>query len=235
MERIEIPINNEKIIGALFYPDKQKQHKVVVFLNGQGGVKERFYLMAEALVNLGYASFAFDFRGRGESASKIVPPLSYQIEDAKKVLDYVVSLPFVNPNDITLIATSMGGYVAASVASDHPGIKKIFLFEPTLLLVKEEDKPYLEITADDVELALKGDVNKMRPIQEIRKFKGELYLILHEKSSYRELMESIIPIFYKNAVKAKKKKKCTLKGARHALFKTHEGRLKATEFVEKLL
>lgn len=235
MERVEIPIDNGKIVGSLFYPDKQQKHKAAIFFNGKGGVKERFYSMAEVLVNLGYASFAFDFRGRGESLTKIIPPLSFQIEDAKKVLDYVTSLSFINPNDITLVATSMGGYVAASVANVHPGIKKILLFEPTLLLIKEEATTYLEITADDVELALKGDVNKMRPIREIRDFKGELYLILHEKSSYRELMESIIPIFYDNAIKAKRKKRFTLKGARHALFKTQEGRLKAIEFVEKLL
>lgn len=234
-EKVRIKINGEEIVGTMFLPDKKKKHKTVVFLNGKGGTKERFYLLAKDYLEKDYVSFCFDFRGRGESLTKTVPPLGSQLKDAKVVLDYLATLPFVDKRNIILVGTSMGGYVALSIPNYKPGIKKLIILEPAYFLPDMENKPYLDITDRDVEEAIEGGMGKARSMKEIGKFAGELYLVIHEKSGHFELMEKVIDIYYNSAVNAKIRKKMEIKGAPHAIFRTPGNQNRARKFIKKLL
>ena len=171
MEKISVEVDGDVIAGALFFPDKNEVYKVVFLMNGKGGLKERYYSIAKELVKLGYIACCFDFRGRGESQVGTIPPFGNQIDDAKAVVDYVASLSFVNQKDIVLVGTSMGGYVSASLANYKNGIKKIILLEPSILLPKDEQTPYLNIFAEDIERTTKSQhVNAARPLKEIAKY-----------------------------------------------------------------
>jgi dienelactone hydrolase len=236
MEKISVKVDGNVIIGVLFFPNKNRRHKVVFLMNGQGGVKERYYLIAKGLVSLGYVVCCFDFRGRGESQVEAVPPFGNQIDDAKSVVDYVTSLSFVNQKEIALVGTSMGGYVSASLANYKDGIKKIILLEPSILLPEDEKLPYLDISAEDVRRAVKSkSVDAARPLKDIAKYKGSLYLTIHEDSSYFEIMELTLDLFTGHAKSARKVKTIRIKDAPHAILKKVKHRKMVLDELKKFL
>jgi len=74
-EKVRIKIGKDDLAGVLYYPDKREKYPAVIFFNGKGGTKERLFDICQHLLSNGYASFCFDFRGRGESVTKDVPPM----------------------------------------------------------------------------------------------------------------------------------------------------------------
>jgi esterase/lipase len=228
-EKVKLRINSDTLAGVLFFLNKKAKHKTVVFLNGSGGTKERFFEIAKSLTKEGYASFCFDFRGRGESQTKEIPPLSFQLKDAQKTINHITSLPFVDPKDITLIATSMGGYIASCIANIHPEIKRIILIAPALFLPKWEKKKYTETTVRDFK---KKFISQTRAIKEIKKFKGELFVIFLSRD--KTIPDWICQAYLDNGISAKKKIKIEI-DSEHAIFRTKPGQQKAKKLLEKIL
>lgn len=236
MEKITIKIGQDNIIGTIFHQDKKKKHPLVVLMNGQGGVKERYYSIAKELSIKGYVACCFDFRGKGESTTKSTPPLREHLKDAKAILDYLLSLEYVNPNNITLVGTSMGGYISASIVNYKPGIKKLILLEPSIMLPEHENIPFLEIEAQDIIQAIKGkELTSARPLQEIARFKGELYLTIHEESRYLEIMDQAINLFKKHAKQAKLIKSFRIRHAPHAVLRESKHQKLVSNLLEKIL
>lgn len=229
-EKIQLQIDNNNITGFLFFPNKESQHSVVIFFNGSGGTKEYFFKISKFLSLRGYVSFCFDFRGRGESQTKEISPLSFQIKDAQEVIRQVASLPFVKKDDITILATSMGGYVAASVSNISKGIKRIILIAPALYSLDDENKKYTEASVRDFKKEL---IPESRAIKEIRKFKGELFVVFLEKDKI--VPDWINQAYLDNALEVKKKAKLEIKDAEHAIFRTKSGQEKVRKLLEKLL
>lgn len=229
-KKIKLRVDGDIITAVLFFPDKTKQHKAVIFFNGSGGVKERFFTIAEFLALKGLISFCFDFRGRGESPTKQIPPLGFQIKDAQKAIQYVSSLPFAQKNDVTLVATSMGGYIASSAVNIHPGIKKLILIAPSIHLLDDEDRKYTEVGVAGFR---KEYIPQARSIKEIGKFKGEFFVVfLGEDKTIPNWMAQA---YLDSALLVKKKTKLEIKDSEHAIFRTESGREKVKKLLEKIL
>lgn len=91
------------------------------FMGNKGGQLNE--LIADSLQAHGIASVRFDFNGHGESEgdfSKMT--VLNEIEDAKKVYDYVATLPYVDA--VAVSGHSQGGVVASMLAGEL-GSKKI--------------------------------------------------------------------------------------------------------------
>ena len=91
------------------------------FMGSKGGQLNE--LIADSLQAHGIASVRFDFNGHGESEgdfSKMT--VLNEIEDAKKVYDYVAALPYVDA--VAVSGHSQGGVVASMLAGEL-GSKKI--------------------------------------------------------------------------------------------------------------
>lgn len=90
---------------------------MVILMHGFMSRKELYPLpaIANALANEGIASIGFDFDAHGKSEGKFIDmTISNEIADAKAVLEYVKSLPFVE--NIALLGHSQGGVVAGMLA-----------------------------------------------------------------------------------------------------------------------
>ena len=118
-----------------------EQCPMVVFCHGFGGRKDGplFELIADTLQAHGIASIRFDFNGHGESEGEFKDmTVPNEIEDAKKVVEYVRNLRYVN--SLAIVGHSQGGVVAAMTAGQlsealgEPAFKAVALMAPAAVL-----------------------------------------------------------------------------------------------------
>ena len=124
-------------------PELQQGEKcpMVIFCHGFSGTKDGplFELVADTLQAHGIASIRFDFNGHGESEGEFKDmTVPNEIEDAKKVVEYVRDLKYVST--IAIGGYSQGGVVAAMTAGQlseelgEPAFKAVALMAPAAVL-----------------------------------------------------------------------------------------------------
>ena len=95
---------------------------------------------AGMLAQMGYAAYCFDFCGgsvmRGKSDGKTTDmTVLTEVKDLEAVIEYVLTLPYVNKEKIFLMGGSQGGFVSALVAAKNKyPIEKLCLFYPAFCL-----------------------------------------------------------------------------------------------------
>ncbi len=106
---------------------------MVILMHGFTSSKDESLLVAIAdkLKEKGIASIRFDFNGHGQSEGDFQNmTVLNEIEDAKKIYEYVNSLPYVNK--IALLGHSQGGVVSAMLAGElgSEKISRLVLLAP---------------------------------------------------------------------------------------------------------
>lgn len=141
-ERVSIDGDHSRLQAIIQKPELKQGETcpMVIFCHGFGGRKDGaiFELMADTLQAHGIASIRFDFNGHGESEGdfKDMTVLN-EIEDAKKVTEYVSSLRYVD--NIAIVGHSQGGVVAAMTAGEMSGeedsyFRAVVLMAPAAVL-----------------------------------------------------------------------------------------------------
>jgi alpha/beta superfamily hydrolase len=114
---------------------------MVIFCHGFSGRKDgpMFELIADTLQARGIASIRFDFNGHGESEGEFKDmTVPNEIEDAKKVVEYVSDLRYVS--SLAIVGHSQGGVVAAMTAGQlsealgKSSFKAVALMAPAAVL-----------------------------------------------------------------------------------------------------
>lgn len=142
-ESLFIDGDHGRLKAIIQKPELQLGEKcpMVVFCHGFSGRKEGplFELVADTLQAHGIASIRFDFNGHGESEGEFVDmTVPNEIEDAKKVVEYVSSLSYVS--DLAIVGHSQGGVVASMLAGQlseelgKPAFKAVALMAPAAVL-----------------------------------------------------------------------------------------------------
>ncbi len=148
-----------RMAGDLYYPKNRKQPEaklpVIVFANGTGGAKRKLPARLGLLfAEQGYAFLAFDYRGWGESDSKLtsLEPLptpnekgevtvkarairwqvdfADQVEDIRNAMAFVAGEPGLDSSKIGLLGTSYGGGLVTWVAAHEPRVKCLVMQVP---------------------------------------------------------------------------------------------------------
>ncbi len=142
-ERISIDGHHGKLQAIVQKPELKEgqQCPMVVFCHGFGGRKDGplFELISDTLQAHGIASIRFDFNGHGESEGEFKDmTVPNEIEDAKKIVEYVRDLRYVS--DVAIAGHSQGGVVAAMTAgkmseeAGQPAFKAVVLMAPAAVL-----------------------------------------------------------------------------------------------------
>ena len=132
-----------RLKGLIQKPELEQGVKcpMVVFCHGFNGSKDGplFELIADTLQAHGIASIRFDFNGHGESEGEFKDmTVPNEIEDAKKVVEYVGDLSYVS--SLAIVGHSQGGVVAAMTAGQlsedlgEPAFKAVALMAPAAVL-----------------------------------------------------------------------------------------------------
>lgn len=129
--------NGLKLFGVLHMPEKPLKARVpaVLFCHGFGGNKiGKFRLavrQAEMLALAGVATLRIDFRGSGDSEGDFADTtIQTQLEDARAGLEFLLTHSQIDPNQIAILARSLGGAIATQLASEYPTIKALALWCP---------------------------------------------------------------------------------------------------------
>ena len=142
-ERVTIDGDHGKLSAVIQKPRLAQGERcpMVIFCHGFGGRKEGalLELMADTLQAHGIASIRFDFNGHGESEGQFQDmTVPNEIEDARKVVEYVRDLRYVS--DLAIVGHSQGGVVAAMTAGQlsselgEPAFKAVALLAPAAVL-----------------------------------------------------------------------------------------------------
>ena len=138
-ERVSIDGDHGRLQAIIQKPHlaQGQQCPIAVLCHGFGGRKDGplFEIIADSLQAHGIASIRFDFNGHGESEGAFEDmTVPNEIEDAKKVVEYVRDLRYVS--EVALVGHSQGGVVAAMTAGElgADDIKAVALLAPAGVL-----------------------------------------------------------------------------------------------------
>ena len=142
-----VTFNNrgEQLVGILHVPDELKHGErapgIVMFHGFTGNKTEDhrlFVHIARALCDSGFVVLRFDFRGSGDSDGEFddmtVPG---EVSDAEKALTFLTSQESVDKEKTGVIGLSMGGRVAAILASRDRRVKFAVLYSAALGPLRE--------------------------------------------------------------------------------------------------
>ena len=142
-ESLFIDGDHGRLKAIIQKPDMKQgeQCPMVIFCHGFSGTKDgpMFELIADTLQAHGIASIRFDFNGHGESEGEFKDmTVPNEIEDAKKVVEYIRDLKYVS--SLAIVGHSQGGVVAAMTAGQlseelgEPAFKTVALMAPAAVL-----------------------------------------------------------------------------------------------------
>ena len=138
-QTVTIDGDHGKLQGVILKPELKDGERcpMVLLCHGFMGNKEGALekQIAELLRQQGIASIRFDFNGHGQSEGRFQDmTVPNEIVDAKKVIEYVSNLPYVE--SVAITGHSQGGVVAAMTAGDLGAekIKAVVLLAPAAVL-----------------------------------------------------------------------------------------------------
>ena len=136
-QTLQIDGDHGKLSAVIQMPDGKKSYPLVMILHGFTGNKNEPLLtnLANNLEAAGIVSIRFDFNGHGESEGNFSDmTVLNEIEDAKKIYEYVNRLP--NVTSISIAGHSQGGVVASMVAGElgTKKVKAVALMAPAAVL-----------------------------------------------------------------------------------------------------
>jgi len=118
-----------RLSGVLLVPNGPGPHPAVVMVQGSGRVSHRALLpLADPLARSGVAVLLHDRRGVGESGGSF-PRATFDelADDALAGVRLLAGRPDVNPRQIGLVGSSLGGWVAPLAASRSPAVSFLIL------------------------------------------------------------------------------------------------------------
>lgn len=148
-ESVSIDGDHGKLSALIQKPELKEGEKcpMVIFCHGFGGTKDGplFELICDSLQAHGIASIRFDFNGHGQSEGEFKDmTVPNEIEDAKKVVEYVRDLRYVS--DLAIVGHSQGGVVASMTAGElsaeqgESAFKAVALMAPAAVLREDAIK-----------------------------------------------------------------------------------------------
>lgn len=114
-QAVEIPFENVTLPAYLRLVDTQKPGPCVIVLPGADSCKEQIHTMENAFLARGISTLGMD--GPGQGITRYQMPMRQDYYKAvNAAVDYLVNCEKVNPEQISLVGTSFGGFLALQAA-----------------------------------------------------------------------------------------------------------------------
>jgi cephalosporin-C deacetylase-like acetyl esterase len=127
IERVILPFEDKHLHGILETPLGAQQVPCVIMLPGMDMFKEDWHkLIEQRILPRGWAGFALDGPGQGESLTKgLKMTLDNYDRAISHVIDYLSDHPAIDASRIVIMGSSMGSWWATRAAAVEPRIRAI--------------------------------------------------------------------------------------------------------------
>ncbi|ACV59586.1 alpha/beta hydrolase family protein [Alicyclobacillus acidocaldarius] len=234
---VELEVDGLVLRGMEHVPDEAANRPVpaAILFHGFTGTHiephQLFVKLSRALEAEGVAAFRFDFAGSGDSDGEFQDmTASSEIRDAKAILDWVRRDPRIDPDRVSLIGLSMGGYVASIVAGDEPDkVDRLVLLAPAgnMADIAEKQAEALGAAADADVVDLGGnlvgrglyeDLKQIDAFERAKPFRGKV-LIIHGMEDQAVPYE--VSLKYQNEVYGERARLHLIEEADHTFNNRH--------------
>ena len=138
-DKIEISLDNNKIIGYLYHNEIYDNNKLIIFCHGMYSSKESYMQEIGYISNKGFLVLGFDYLGTNESDGKLLG-FGNSLKSLDAIMKYVKSNEKLKNKEIYVIGHSWGGYATGNIVKLYPDIKGIILLAPmtSIYLIAKE-------------------------------------------------------------------------------------------------
>jgi uncharacterized protein len=220
-KKVSIPVENQTMDGTLYIPDISKDKiPAVVIYHGRGSSQVRYTDRAEELVQAGFITLIFSFRGCGDSDGEFKDQtLEMGHQDALAAYDFLFKQDSIDKNRIGVYGGSYGGYHASLLTKDR-AINSLVLSVPALYLNSEWEVVPETMSEEHTQYRNGDDFSDNSSIKAIAEYTGLLLLIQHE-------LDDICPkeqtdAFFDYAILTLKKEKIMMNGVGHPLIEKED-------------
>ena len=141
VERCSIVANKgHRLAGFKYSREGQMPKALLVMVHGLCGGHKNYMDLCNYFASNGYAVFAYDATGNGESEGKKVGGFAQGLADLDYVLNYVKALPEYKGLPIMLMGHSWGGFCVGNILNFHPDVKAVVAvsgFDTSAVLLKQ--------------------------------------------------------------------------------------------------
>lgn len=186
-----------RLDGDLYLPDDLvgERRPALVGCSGYQGLKDmhpaRF---ARAFVPEGYVCLGFDYRGFGRSEGPVgrLHP-EEQVEDVRSAIDFLETIPEVDPSRIALLGWALGGGIVIAAAANDPRARSVVAVNAigdgersTRLMHDEESWGRLaeRMRADRSRRGVEGASELVPPFELVRLDRVTRGYVVHELARY---------------------------------------------------
>lgn len=143
------------LVGYGYYRELENIKGVVIIAHGLGGGGHNSYMgIADFFASNGYAVFAYDATGNGESEGSSVKGLPQGLIDLDYAVQFVKQISGFKGLPIMLFGHSWGGYSAGSVLNLQPDVRAVVVvagFNKSMDIIEEEGR---RIAGDGISVVL---------------------------------------------------------------------------------
>ena len=141
VERCSIIANKgHRLAGYKYNKEEQNPKALFVMVHGLCGSHKNYMDLCNYFASHGYAVFAYDATGNGESEGTKVGGFAQGLVDLDYVLNYVKELPEYKGLPIVLMGHSWGGFCVGNILNFHPDVKAVVAvsgFDTSAALLKQ--------------------------------------------------------------------------------------------------
>lgn len=143
-DEYDVTIDDKKIVGHFYHPDKYDENKIIIFCHGMFSTKEAYAQEASYIASKGYYVYLFDYIGTNESNGDSLLGFHNSIYSLDLVINQIENDEKYKNKDIYVFGHSWGGYATTNIVALHPEIKGIIGLSPlvTIFHLLTKTKPY---------------------------------------------------------------------------------------------
>jgi len=183
--------SGKRIVGITERPDSPGKYPVILMLHGFSGDHIvsgfKFPRVSRLLVERGFVTVRFDFRGSGDSEGSFEDmSILTELSDAMEVFGYVKKKEFYN-HKLGIIGYSMGGAVASLLAPKVKDTSAVCLWSPAIfnkevfqsgpMIKKLSEQPFIDVGGLKISTVFAQDCEKVNAYEELLNYKKNLRII----------------------------------------------------------
>ncbi len=213
---IDIEVDGMHIAGTMVAPAQRLPG--VLFVHGWGGSQAQFLARARAIASLGCVCLAFDLRGHAlTSEQQDTVTRDANLRDVVAAYDVLARHPEVDANEIAVVGSSYGGYMAA-ILSTLRYVRWMVLRVPALYRDEDWELPKRALhKGPDLELYRRRvvPVEENRALRACAAFKGDVLIVESEQDMV--IPHPVITSYVEACSQARSLTYRVLEGADHGL------------------